>query len=245
MKKIILNITILLGIILISLNLFGNIRALNFQVSDILAKTITVKKDPLLNSKLDTARKVNYLNDLEKNVVLELNKVRTNPREYALKQLTDFRKLYKGNIIRLPNGLNIITNEGVKAVDECINVLKNTKPMSILKPSKGLSLAAKDLVKDQTNTKNTGHIAKDGSTPSIRMNRYGKWLEMSAENIEYGSDKADIIVISLLVDDGVPSRGHRINILNKNLNVIGVASGTHQMYRNMFVMDFAKGYKEK
>lgn len=245
MKKIILNSTILIGAILVSINVLGNIKNVSYQVSNIFSKTInTPKKDPLLNTYYDTARKVNYLSELEKNVILELNKVRSNPKVYAEKQLKEYRNYYKGNIIRFPNGMNIRSNEGIKAVDECINVLINTKPMGILKPSKGLSMAAKDLVKDQSNTSNTGHTASDGSTPSVRMSRYGEWLGMSAENIEYGSNESDIIVMALLTDDGVPSRGHRINILNKDLNIIGVASGKHGLYRNMFVMDFASGYRE-
>lgn len=201
-------------------------------------------EDIYKNSAKDNARKVKYLNDLEKNVILELNKVRTNPAQYAKTQLTELKSYYQENIINYPDGNNISTHEGLKAVDECINVLLNTKPLGILFPSEGLSKAAKDHVKDQSITINTGHYGSDKSSPFDRMNRYGKWLFLAGENIDYGYDQADLIVLSLLVDDGVPDRGHRTNILKKDFNVIGVASGEHKLYRKMFVMDFAGGYKE-
>lgn len=60
-----------------------------------------------------------------------------------------------------------------------------------------------------------------------------------------GYNQANLIVFALLVDDGVANRGHRTNILNEKFKVVGVASGTHKLYRNMFMMDFAGGYQEK
>lgn len=223
------------------INLFGSLRSFKSSFVELMAQTST--KDVYKNSKLDTARKVKYLNDLEKDVVLELNKVRSNPPQYAKTQLTRLKSYYLGNSINYPGRIIIYSREGVKAVDECINVLLKTKPMGIFSPSEGLSKAARDHVKDQSISNKTGHYGKDGSSPFDRMNRYGKWLYMAAENIDYGYDQADLIVMSLLVDDGVPDRGHRTNILNPNLKVVGVASGKHRTYRHMLVMDFAKAYK--
>jgi uncharacterized protein YkwD len=52
-----------------------------------------------------------------------------------------------------------------------------------------------------------------------------------------------MIVISLLVDDGVPSRGHRRNLLDKAFKFIGLSLGAHPVYRHMCVMDFAGSYR--
>jgi uncharacterized protein YkwD len=193
----------------------------------------------------DTARNSGYLTKLEKDVIRELNKVRTNPPQYAKVQVAKLKTYYRGNLIRYPGKIPIMTEEGVKAVDECYKVLLKTKPMGLLSPSSGLSKAAKELVKDQSGTSRTGHESSNGSSPFDRMSRYGKWMYSAAENIDYGYNQADQIVLSLLVDDGVAGRGHRDNILNPNFKVIGVAGGTHKLYRNMFVMDLATGYKEK
>jgi uncharacterized protein YkwD len=75
-----------------------------------------------------------------------------------------------------------------------------------------------------------------------RLNRYGRWRISSGENINYGNANAKKIVTTLLIDDGVPSRGHRRNILNDTFRYVGVAFGEHRVYRHMCVIDFAGAY---
>jgi len=65
------------------------------------------------------------------------------------------------------------------------------------------------------------------------------------ENIDYGNNTGRRIVVSLLIDDGVPSRGHRTNILNPEFTVTGTSIKTHNVYRFICVLTYAAAYSEK
>jgi uncharacterized protein YkwD len=137
------------------------------------------------------------------------------------------------------------TREGVAALDECIRELENARPLPRLSPNRGLSLAARDHVQDQGPIGNIGHSGSDGSSPTSRIERYGQWELTAGENISYGYADARKIVAALLIDDGVPSRGHRKNLLNGSFRVVGIGMGPHRVYRDMCVMDFAGAYRSR
>lgn len=185
-----------------------------------------------------------FASRLELDVVLELNLARTRPGEYAA-ILREYRKSIRGNYLERPGKITIVLNEGAKAVDEAIAFLERQKPLPPLSLSKGLSLAARDHARDQGKTGQTGHSGSDRSSMDGRIKRYGSWLKTAGENIAYGPETAREIVIQLIVDDGVPSRGHRANVYNAAFGVVGVAFGTHPKYGTVCVQDFAGGYEEK
>jgi uncharacterized protein YkwD len=189
---------------------------------------------------LDTARAVSYLSDREKNVVLELNKVRTDPKKYADLYLVPDLKYYQGKEYRFPGRVTLITSEGRSVVEECIRALSSTRPMKVLMPSDLLSLAAKDHVEDTGPKGIVGHTGSDGSSLVSRIQRYDKTRRAIAETIAYGHDKASEIVKSLVIDDGVRSRGHRGIILTPGYDSVGLAIGNHSTYRNICVIDFAQ-----
>jgi uncharacterized protein YkwD len=185
-----------------------------------------------------------FLSPLENAVAHEINKARTAPKEYS-SLLEQYKRYYDKKLLRLPGETPILTKEGAGAVVEAIRFLHSMKSISPLTPSKGMSSGARDHVTDQGSSSSTQHNGSDGSQPWDRVNRYGIWEKSIAENIAYGSDKARSIVMFLIVDDGVSSRGHRKNIFNPDFRVIGVACGHHATYGTVCVITFAGGYKEK
>ena len=193
---------------------------------------------------LDTAADVDYLTGIEKDVILEMNKVRTNPRKYAELYIQPRLRYFDGRNYSVSGRTTIVTQEGAAAVNICITALNRARSAGVLTPEKGLSLAAKDHVSDQSRTGQTGHSGSDRSSPESRMRRYGtfsgSWT--LGENISYGPATGRDIVCNLLIDDGVPSRGHRINIMNRAFTQTGVGFGTHTQYRVSCTITYANGY---
>lgn len=189
----------------------------------------------------------NNFSNLENEIVLELNKIRTSPAKYAEEVLRPRLKYFDGDLYNAPGEIPLKTNEGVIPVEECINVLKSTKPLPPLSLEKGLCLSAQWLADDQARTGTTGHYGSDNSAPLDRMNRYGTWNITAGENCAYGPKDAVEIVAQLLIDDGVKNRGHRTNILNKDFKKVGVGFSDKDKapYGAVSVMDFAGDYISK
>jgi uncharacterized protein YkwD len=194
--------------------------------------------------RLNTAKDAGYLSRLEQEVVLEMNMARTNPAQYAIEFIQPRLQYFKKKNYIVPGETIRITNEGKKPAEECIKVLKKTKAVGLLVPSRGMSLASRDHANDQGISGKVGHTGSDKSSFESRLKRYGKWDITIGENIDYGNETARDIVISLLVDDGVPSRGHRKNLLESQFAVVGVACGKHKEYRTMCVIDYAGKYAD-
>jgi uncharacterized protein YkwD len=185
-----------------------------------------------------------FLSPLEHAVVYEINRARTAPKDYS-SLLEQYKRYYDKKLLKLPGETPILTKEGAGAVVEAVRYLRSIKPVLPLNPSKGMSSGARDHMTDKGSSGSSQHKGSDGSQPWDRVNRYGTWERSIGENIAYGSDKARTIVMFLIVDDGVSSRGHRKNIFNPDFHVIGVACGHHATYRTVCVITFAGGYKEK
>ena len=164
--------------------------------------------------------------DLAAQVQAELNLARTAPRQYA----------------QIVAGHRRIAGE--RAVAEAVRFLEKARPLPPLTRSEGLSASALCHVLDLGPAGARGHTGRDGSTPWKRMARFGTRGGYAAENISYGESDARGIVVSLIIDDGVRGRGHRLNIFGRNLFRVGIACGPHAGYGTMCVMDFAGAFAE-
>jgi hypothetical protein len=164
---------------------------------------------------------------LEDSVLDEINYVR------------DYRELFDGRVIRLPGDpVGEMTREGTYAVDEAIAFLDRQTPLPPLARGELLARAARDLAAEQAMSGRSGHRSADGAMPGDRVKRRGGDIFVS-ETISYGYSEHHAVVRQLIIDDGVPSRGHRALIFATGSRFAGVGCGTHPTVRYMCVIDYS------
>ncbi len=178
---------------------------------------------------------------VEQNLIAEHSRVRQNPQSYIPILAAYLASMNaQGNI---PNGCGrnctLLTNEGKPAVEEAIQFLRNQPAVGALTLSAGAAQAAKAHAQDQSDG-TIGHTGSDGSRPYERLARFGVENSGSGENIAYGPATAQQVMLNLIVDDGVPDRGHRTNIFSPDWSMAGAGCGPHEGYGSVCVIEYAK-----
>lgn len=193
------------------------------------------------NTKADTV----YLSQIELEILKEINLARTDPKLYVT-YLEEYRKFYNGNNLSLPNQRMIVTNEGVAAVDDAIKALKAANIIAALESSEFVSRATKDHLQDLVKNSIFGHKGSDGSMTDGRLNKY-IYIETIrfGENVVMSGLSAREVVLAMLIDDGVPSRSHRKNVLDPEFKFIGLSNGVNKTQKGLSVVIFTTGAKER
>lgn len=188
-----------------------------------------------IDSNIDTKENDYEPSTLGSQVIAEVNRCRQNPSQYADDVLVPYLNSISNGDFSF-QGRRYTTVEGEAAVIEAINVLREQEALCQLEYYQPLYNLAKEHCDTQGPTGEHGHDRADGKSFQQKASDLG--LYGCGENISYGFNDACMIVIQLLVDDGVPSRGHRENILRPEYKKIGVATGRHKVYDYMCVLDF-------
>jgi hypothetical protein len=132
------------------------------------------------------------------------------------------------------------TQEGVSAWEEAVTVLSAASSLPELQWSEGLAQACYDHISDQGPTGGSGHTGTDGSTPFERIDRYVT-STASGENLAYSDTVTGTdMILQLYIDDGVPNRGHRVNIVSTDFTHAGVSCGCHTFYTEMCCIAYAR-----
>lgn len=170
----------------------------------------------------------------EAGVFAELNRFRSDPAAYA-DLLRAYRPRFEGKLLISDDDseIDIMTREGVAAVDEAIRDLRREKPLPELEWSDALARAAADHVAVQSRSGAVGHYTRGGG-PGERMKARGGGPYVN-EVITYGHHTPEGVVDQLLIDDGVPDRGHRHSLLRPTHRYAGIACGRHPVHRTMCV----------
>ena len=70
-------------------------------------------------------------------------------------------------------------------------------------------------------------------------------MSLFGESLSFNCYDAKEILLSLIVDDGSSSRGHRMNLFNPEFNYMGSFTGEHMNFNNMTCINYAAGYVAK
>jgi uncharacterized protein YkwD len=169
---------------------------------------------------LNSASDREYLNEEEKKVILFMNMARHDGPLFELTFLNSYiqEKQQKNN----------------SYIRSLRKDLKLTSGLSPLIPEKDLTAVAQGHAQKSGENGTTGHQDFNSRFDPLLGNPYNH----VGENCSYGYEQAIDIVISLLIDEGIKSLGHRNNILAGDFNSVGVAIRPHRTYRTNCVMDF-------
>lgn len=175
-------------------------------------------------AKANAAKHVDYMSEEEKEAVFYTNLVRINPPLFARTFLPDY-----------------LNEKGIKkdkVIKELIKDLEATPRMKPLQPNKQLTAFARLHAKDMGETGRTGHGSSKGASFSKRIEPLKESFSAINENCNYGNESGKDAVFDLLIDRNVPNVGHRKNILDTELELIGVAIEPHARWRFNCVQDF-------
>lgn len=174
-------------------------------------------------------------------VVKEMTDLRWRPRAWA-RELRELRPHMEGTLWKLPGRVPLRTEEGVAALDEAIAFLEVQKPLGALRWNDGLARVARELAQDQAQSGAVGHKDRKGRSLMARLNAQGDLNGTAGEAIAYGAKEAHDIVLTLLIDDGVPDRGHRATLFDPAFHQAGAATAAHPEWGTVCVVEFADGF---
>jgi uncharacterized protein YkwD len=179
---------------------------------------------------------------VEQGILAEQNRLRQNPQSYVPILEEHLASMdAEGNIA---NGCGprctLVSQEGRPAVEEAIAFLRNQPAVEPLTASAEISQVAKAHAQDQSDG-TIGHTGSDGRTPAERLSSIENLG--TGENIAYGPTTAESVIMSLIIDDGVPDRGHRKTIFSTDWTNSGVGCGPHAEIGSVCVINYVKAPK--
>ncbi|KQU62296.1 hypothetical protein ASG67_04150 [Sphingomonas sp. Leaf339] len=174
----------------------------------------------------------------DRDVLDALNSVRADPISYA-DWLLRAAQSYQGVYYRERDGTEHATFEGAAAAEAAATAIGSMRPMPLLTPDPILAAAARDHGIAQGAAGSIGHASAAGPSPGARARQHGGDIYV-VEAISYGMHGADDVVRQLMVDDGVPGRGHRKLLMASFYRYAGIWCGSHTTRGSVCVINLAE-----
>lgn len=178
--------------------------------------------------------------DYDKEVFEWMNRARTDPAsliEFMNDRIDQFLPGTKN--LKTGAGTLMVTQEGQSAVEEAQDFLSGQKPLAELRWNNDIAEAAKEFVAQVGPEGIVGHQGTDGSSPEERVKKHFEQTGAAAESLKFYSLDARETVLSLIIDDGVPSRGNRKHIFGK-WDFFGCNTGDHNTMETMSALKFVQ-----
>ncbi|MGA9648534.1 MULTISPECIES: CAP domain-containing protein [Pedobacter] len=189
--------------------------------------------------KANTAVNADYLTNEEKNVVLYMNLIRLDGEKFYYTFLEDYINNYNSKVrqYRNYNELKIARNNSYYL--SLLKHVKGVKNLPMFYPDEKLTSLSRSHAIDLNRNNLESHDSSNGDKFSKRLAKDFPNKTMS-ENIDFGFSNSLDIVCHLLLDCGVPTLGHRFNLLDQKnkLNTVGVSIQPHPSYSWCAVIDY-------
>lgn len=169
------------------------------------------------------ANKIDFLSEVENEILTVINKIRSNPSLFA--------KIYLSHLIE--------TSENIKSLYKRMQELKSLPELTFNKKLKIIS----DKLCDDLST--SGKFSHEDSEDNDALKRLKNLLPEEGDIKVYESvcvysiNHPLHLVLKLLIDEQVPSKVNRENLLNENVLYIGMSMKTHQKWGWVSVIDFS------
>ncbi|UEG51087.1 hypothetical protein LK994_06310 [Ferruginibacter lapsinanis] len=170
-------------------------------------------------AKCNTAAKAIYMTKTEREVIYILNLVRNYPVQFANTVLKTY-----------PDKTNRGWISNTSYYESLMDTLLKMEPVNLLMPDKKCYTSAEC---HATTSGKLGYVGHERQSSYCTQKQ-----DYNAECCDYGNDNALDIVLSLLIDEDVPSLGHRWACIGPYIK-IGVSIKPHIGYRYNSVLDFS------
>jgi len=189
--------------------------------------------------KANTGADADYLTNEEKNTLLYMNLIRIDGERFYYTFLEDYINNYNEKVKKYRNYNELKISRSNSYYTSLLKHVKGIKNLPMFYPDEKLSYISRSHATDLNRNNLDTHESSNGESFATRVSKQFPGKAMS-ENIDFGFSNSLDIVCHLLLDCGVPSLGHRFNLLDQKykLNTVGISIQPHRSYTWCAVIDF-------
>ncbi len=166
----------------------------------------------------NTAENAKYLSAKEKEIIYVLNLARMNPKLFC-----------KTIVLKANTVSSFIDTSSEVYYKSLVKLMSGMEPLGILQPDQQCWVSAQC---HASTSGKKGYVGHDRQSAECRKKKHYR-----GECCQYGISEPVAIILELLVDQGVPSLGHR-EICLGSYKLMSPSFQPHKQYSSVAVLDF-------